>query len=348
MRYNMINKFLDVGKIVATTVVLIMLSFFITMHLQIGPPVVDAIPYRVIAIIKGGTGATTADGARTNLGLSIGTDVVGTSLVGNTDYAENIPYEDYYACDDTCVTANAVNLSGKGSHIKFDDAGTDEDTIDDFTNQVAGGIYSFLFVDEYWTIDFSGSNLYGHNGIDWQPTAGDSMTCRSIDGTNLYCEVSRPTALDIDKYYDMPLDSTPDTDDRWHGPTAEYLAGEALSQWELVYVTHDTGTVEIKLWDANLTTVEDLKPIGVVIESGGIADTATGTVGILAGIGRNDGWTFVNNQDEGKTVYGGTTAGALVVAAPSTTGDRVCAVGTLLDEDEIQFNFGLCTNTEVP
>jgi hypothetical protein len=149
-------------------------------------------------------------------------------------------------------------------------------------------------------------------------------------------------------YYDMPVDSTPDIDDRWHGPTAEYLAGEALSQWELVYVTHDTGTVEVKLWDANDAAIQDFKPIGVVIESGGIADTATGTVGIFWGIGRNDGWTFVTNQDEGKTVYGGTTPGALVVAAPATTGDIVCAVGTLLEEDEIQFNFGLCATVEVP
>jgi hypothetical protein len=62
------NKFLDIGKIIIATVVLIMLSFFITVHLQIGPPVVDAIPYRVIAVAKGGTGATTAADARTNLG----------------------------------------------------------------------------------------------------------------------------------------------------------------------------------------------------------------------------------------------------------------------------------------
>jgi hypothetical protein len=269
-------------------------------------------------------------------------------LGGDLDLNEKVPTEDYYACDDTCVpvSPDPVSLSGKGTHIKFDDAGTDEDIIDGFTNQVSGGIYSFLFVDKYWTIDFSGTNLFGHNGIDWEPTAGDSMECKSIDGTNMYCTVSRPTALDISMYYDMPVDATPDADDRWHGPTEEWLAGEALSQWELVYVTHDTGTPEIKLWDANDGAIQDFKPLGVVIESGGIANASTGTVGVFWGVGRNDGWTFVDNQDEGKTVYGGNTPGELTVTPPSVGGEIVCAVGTLLDEDEIQFNFGLCATVE--
>jgi hypothetical protein len=69
MVYNMINKFLDIGKIITTTMVLIILSWAVTIHLQIGPPSVEAIPFRIIPIVKGGTGATTAAQARINLGV---------------------------------------------------------------------------------------------------------------------------------------------------------------------------------------------------------------------------------------------------------------------------------------
>jgi hypothetical protein len=335
-----------------------------------------------------------------------GTDYVKSKFAANTDINEKIPYEDYYACDDTCISAGAVDLSAKGIHVKFDDSGTDEDTIDDFTNQTAGAWYHFSFIDEWWTIDFSGSNLYGHNGLDWEPTAGDSMLCYSVDGTYLYCQVSRPTALAVSMYYGIPLDSTPDGDDRWHGPTTEYENGEstAISQWQLVHKAPGGASqaAELLEWDADDATYKKYKPVGVVVESGGLEAEKTsgtltigatyilddwitnddftnvgaasnadgvifvatgttpttwtnssvvhhiGTVGIIGGIARNDGWTFVtDNTDEGKTIYGSDTPGALTDVAPATAGDIVCAVGTAIDDDEIQFNFGLCATVEV-
>ena len=51
----MINKFLDVGKIILTTGVLILLSLFLCITLQLGPPFVEAVPYGVQTIEKGGT-----------------------------------------------------------------------------------------------------------------------------------------------------------------------------------------------------------------------------------------------------------------------------------------------------
>jgi hypothetical protein len=65
----MINKLLNVSKIIITTMLLIVLSWFICINLQIGPPSVEAIPFRIVAIVKGGTGATTAAQARINLGV---------------------------------------------------------------------------------------------------------------------------------------------------------------------------------------------------------------------------------------------------------------------------------------
>jgi hypothetical protein len=278
----------------------------------------------------------------------------GTEVDNAIEYAVGL-YGTYYTCnDDACFSAGNIPLATTGQKIYMDDndetgcPGT-RNEINAMTGVTNGDIYKYAFEDDCWMVDFTGTNFYGHNGIDWYPVEGDRMECEAISATVVYCTVSRPTGLDIDLYYDMPLDSTPDADDRWHGFTAEYLAGEALSQWDLVYMTHATGTPEIKLWDADLATFKNYKPIGVVIESGGISDAATGTVGIGFGIGRNDGWTFITDStDEGKTVYGSTTAGALTDVAPSTTGNIVCAIGVALDDDEIMFNFGLCSTVEVP
>jgi len=270
-----------------------------------------------------------------------------STLTGNLDQAEYYITEDEDSLTDS--DAPSPNLGGGGTYFEFtDDGGTDVDNITGFTNFPTDTNVWFRFEDAYWTIDFSEATLYGHGGLSWSPRAGDSMVCRSHDGTKIECIVSMPTSLAISQLGTIPFDSTPDSDDSWSGLTAEFLAGETLSQWDLVYVTHDAGTVEIKKWDAD-GAAKALKPIGVVVESGGIADTESGTVGILWGVGRNDGWTFTDNQDEGKTVYGlATTAGAIGVTAPAVAGDIVCAVGVLLEEDAIQFNFGLCTSTEVP
>ena len=281
------------------------------------------------------------------------------AAVDGTDYlsptlASNVALNDKYLTEtETSLTdsdAPSPNLSGDGTYFEFtDDATADVDSITGFTNFPSDTWVTFRFEDVYWTVDFSQANLYGHGNLLWTPRAGDSMICRSHDGTKIECIVSMPTALAISQVYHLPVDSTPDSDDSWVGTTAEFLAGETLAQWDLVYMSHDTGTSEIKKWDADLATYKYYKPIGVVIESGGIADTATGTVGILGGIARNDGWTaFADNADEGKTVYGTTTPGAMSDTAPAVSGDIVCAVGIVLDDDEIMFNFGLCASVEVP
>jgi hypothetical protein len=66
--YNMKNKLIDVGKIILTAVMLVLLSLFLCVTLQFGPPSVEAIPYRIVPITKGGTGAVTAAAALTALG----------------------------------------------------------------------------------------------------------------------------------------------------------------------------------------------------------------------------------------------------------------------------------------
>lgn len=274
------------------------------------------------------------------------------TLGGPLDQDNNLIQDSEHSLTDS--DAATPDLDGHGTYFQFtDDGTTDEDTITGFTNFPSDAWVTFRFEDAYWTIDFSGTNLYGHGGVDWTPRAGDSMICRSHDGTKIECIVSMPTALAINQYYEMPFDSTPASDDSWSGPTAEFEngSGSTIAQWDLVYLRADGASQEGALyeWDADLATYKNYKPIGVVVESGGIADGATGTVGILWGIARNDGWTFVtDNTDEGKPVYGTTTAGVIDDAAPAVSGDIVCCVGNSMDDDEVMFNFGLCASVEVP
>ncbi len=66
----MYNKFIDMLTILGTVGILILVCLFSVLHLQIGPPMVEATPFQVQPISKGGTGATTAADARTNLGVA--------------------------------------------------------------------------------------------------------------------------------------------------------------------------------------------------------------------------------------------------------------------------------------
>ena len=86
------------------------------------------------------------------------------------------------------------DLVGGGTYFEFYDSTADVDTITGFSNFNADTTYWFRFEDAYWIIDFSGTNLKGHNGIDWEPIAGDAMACRSHDGTTIDCIISRASA----------------------------------------------------------------------------------------------------------------------------------------------------------
>lgn len=273
-------------------------------------------------------------------------------LGGNLDLNEKLLTEDEYQI----TSGSTIDLSGHGSVIEVAYSGAT--TLSAFSNITADADYTILFTNGNATVDFTGTNLYGHGGIDWEPASGDSMQCHAIDSTYMYCRVSRSSALSISQYNEMPFDLKPDSDDSWSGPMASdssstnYPAGENLSQWDLVYIAHDAGSPEWKKWDAD-GAAKTLKPIGVVVESGGILDTEYGDIGIGFGIARNDGWAFTDNQDEGLPIWGDDdTAGNLVVDDDPEhfldTGDMACQVGILMDEDEIMFNFAYCGLEEIP
>lgn len=61
-------------------------------------------------------------------------------------------------------------------------------TITTFDNGYAGQTIRVIFNDSNTTVDFTGTNLKGNDGVDWSPDTGDAMIC-FYDGTNWYCSI---------------------------------------------------------------------------------------------------------------------------------------------------------------
>jgi len=164
--------------------------------------------------------------------------------------------------------------------------------------------------------------------------------------------ISAATSLTVD--IKRPIDSTPDSDHSWSGLEAEFKngSGSTVAFGSIVYIVIPDAASqagELWPWDADRSTFKYYKPIGVVIEEGGIQHHAIGTVGIGIGIFRDDTLAIItDNTDEGKTIYGTVSEGVIDDVAPASSGDVICAVGIALDDKVIYFNFGLCTSEEVP
>ena len=152
----------------------------------------------------------------------------------------------------------------------------------------------------------------------------------------------------------------------WDADLATYKnwkpIGIAIESFEAAKTSGTLTVGEIYVLD-NFIAGDDFSNIGATNEDGN-EFTATGTtpttwtnssvvrhiakVGVGAGVWRDDALNFTDATDEGKTVYGTTTAGEYSVTAPAVAGDVVCAVGIVSDDDVIEFNFGLCASVEVP
>lgn len=125
------------------------------------------------------------------------------------------------------------------------------------------------------------------------------------------------------------------TDDTYSGNIIAGLnSGATTAQWEAVYLN---GSAAWVLADANGSGTYPARGIG-------IADSTSNALSVLVrGTVRNDAWTWT----PGGTIYLSATPGALTQTAPSTSGDKVQAVGFALTADIAYFDFD-STFVEVP
>ena len=113
---------------------------------------------------------------------------------------------------------------------------------------------------------------------------------------------------------------TPTTDNTVQGVVIEFLATEAITQFDAVYVSTTTGRVG----RADANDAAKLPAIGIAIEAQGSAGSSVRV--LTHGVYRDDGG-FGGNMTVGADVYVSETPGTLTTTAPGDDGDFVQIMG---------------------
>jgi len=116
---------------------------------------------------------------------------------------------------------------------------------------------------------------------------------------------------------------TPTTDNAVQGIVIEFLAAEAITQFDAVYVSTTTGRVG----RANAAAAGTMPAIGIAIEAQGSAGSSVRV--LTHGVYRDDGG-FGGNMTVGVPLYTPETDGTLTVTAPSSDGDFVQKMGVAI------------------
>ena len=293
-----------------------------------------------IPVAGGGTGAGTAEGARTNLSIYSIDDI--NSLLEGKQNDLNVPTDEAIATgtstDEIVLTiaklVYAIQQHGQiTTRLRINTTTTTEPT-----DEEIGDI--FLFDND--TLD--PSNVPGTTPYIAITTAqgspGTYKALVDVAGNVLFESIA---AL-----INYVFDSTPDTDDTWQGSRASFVAGESISQWDIIYLKYNTDGPRAYMYNANSTDSDNdtYRPMGIALAVGTAGSAFN--VGIGFGIARNDGWTFTDATDEGKPIFAGETDGAITLTRPSDSGDHIIHLGNIIDEDEIMFSFGNITDVVVP
>ena len=116
---------------------------------------------------------------------------------------------------------------------------------------------------------------------------------------------------------------TPTTDNAVQGIVIEFLAAEAITQFDAVYVSTTTGRVG----RANAAAAGTMPAIGLAIAAQGSAGSAVRV--LTHGVYRDDGGVG-GNMTVGVPLYTPETDGTLTVTAPSSDGDFVQKMGVAI------------------
>lgn len=132
------------------------------------------------------------------------------------------------------------------------------------------------------------------------------------------------TAADKTKLDAVDSLSIPATTNTYQGRVITGInAGEALSQWDTVYI--GAGGTWLRA-DANGSNTFPARGVVVAATASGAAATV-----LVFGVVRNNAWTFTPNGD----LYLSGTVGGLTQTVPSTTGDRIQKIGYALTATSI-------------
>jgi hypothetical protein len=173
--------------------------------------------------------------------------------------------------------------------------------------------------------------------IDQAP--GGSLTTATVTGGTVLVAVKGSLGynLSLDTLKTWLAMMSAIEDDGWVGPEILGVAGENITQWDILYVKPSEGGA--RWWKYDADAIDKAKiPKGVALAAASSEEAFR--IGTPYGIGRNLGWSMTVNQDEGKEVYASTTAGAITLTIPSTAGDIVVPVGFVLDANYVHFTFG--------
>ena len=113
---------------------------------------------------------------------------------------------------------------------------------------------------------------------------------------------------------------TPGTDNSVQGVVIEFLAAEAITQFDAVYVSTTTGRVGRAL----ATNAAKMPAIGIAIEAQGSAGSSVRV--LTHGVYRDDGG-FGGDMTVGAKLYAPEALGTLTTTIPTTTGDLVQVMG---------------------
>jgi len=188
------------------------------------------------------------------------------SITGNHQNGIRIIHEGSMQ-EEQCTTNDATPSIGSGRTF-YTLSGNAPTTLTDFDNIPRRAFFVVEFADSHYTVDFSGTDLKGNNGVDWEPEDGDYMVCYAHGGDALiYCEVhsgvgiNGATNQDIGVAVATSLELGHATDTTWVRSSA------GRSTIEDAHLTY-TDTVELS--SANVLDLADT-PITLVAAQG--ADT---------------------------------------------------------------------------
>jgi len=254
--------------------------------------------------------------------------VLNVTTVDNAAAAANINFVIDGAVD--IDAAGGINLDSGSGIWTFEDSGTEmlrftESGSGDITIKLVTNTKDLIFTDNG---DATGLTI--KDGAAGIVVPGEVMTTKIsyTDGDDAMtiadgggATFAQNVAIADSKFIEFESAAgTPTTDNTVQGVVIEFLAAEAITQFDAVYVSTTTGRVG----RADANDAAKLPAIGIAIEAQGSAGSSVRV--LTHGVYRDEGG-FGGNMTVGADVYVSETPGTLTTTAPGDDGDFVQIMG---------------------